>query len=99
MENWMNKTLFSITFMLFLSLPLFAQNPDGKNASLHVTPLWNWGNSTFSRATYIWSPPTQASDEQTVKTDEYGTLKYPYAFGISASIKIPPFVYFLDRRV
>lgn len=78
-------------FFLFLVLPimLFAQNPDGKNASLHITPLWNWGSATYIRSTFMWYPPTQASDAQIVGTYDYGTLKHPYAFGIHTSIKIP----------
>lgn len=74
---------------LFLSTFLFAQNPDGKNASLHVTPLWMWGKSDYQRVTNVWYPPTQASDMQTVKTTDFGILDHPYAFGINTMIKIP----------
>lgn len=83
----MKKIFIFIVFALFLTAK--AQNPDGQNASLHITPLFNWGSANFSRATYIWYPPTQASPEQTILTNDFGTFKHPYAFGISTTIKIP----------
>ncbi len=78
--------IFSVFVLCFTAK---AQNPDGQNASLHITPLFNWGSANFSRATYLWYPPTQASPEQTTLTNDLGTLKHPYAFGISTTIKIP----------
>jgi hypothetical protein len=83
----MNK--FILPSLLFISTSLFAQNPDGRNASVHITPMWNWGTGDYSRVTYVWYPPTQASDEQTVSTSDYGKVEYPYAFGLSATMKIP----------
>ena len=78
-----------LPFIIFIGTSLYAQNPDGQNASLHVTPLWNWGNANYSRSTFVWYPPTQASNEQSVTTNDFGVLKHPFAFGISTSIKIP----------
>lgn len=82
----MNR-MFFLTF-LFISI-LTAQNPDGKNASLHISPSWLKGTSDYQRVTSVWYPPTQASDAQSVTTTEWGTLEQPYAFGISAMMKIP----------
>ncbi|MEW6060320.1 MAG: hypothetical protein AB1600_00125 [Bacteroidota bacterium] len=78
-------------FFLSLLLPvaLCAQNPDGKNASLHITPSWLWGQADYQRVTAVWYPPTQASDAQSVQTIDDGILDHPWAFGISTIIKIP----------
>lgn len=75
-------------FFLFSSL-LLAQNPDGKNVSLHVSPSWLWGQSDFQHITKLWYPPTQVTDEFFVTTQNYGVTDYPFAFGINTSIKIP----------
>ncbi len=77
--------------VLLFILPGFAaaQNPDGKNVSLHLTPVWSWGSSDFTRSTALWYPPTQASPEQTVSVSEAGTLSQPLAFAVSTSLKIP----------
>jgi hypothetical protein len=80
------KKIFLFSWM---STILLAQNPDGKNASLHVTPTWLWGRAEYQRVTSIWYPPTQASDAQSVQTAEYGILDHPWAFGINTMIKIP----------
>lgn len=72
-----------------LTTMLFAQNPDGKNASLHITPSWLWGQADYQRVTAVWYPPTQASDAQSVQTTDYGILDHPWAFGINTMIKIP----------
>lgn len=68
---------------------LAAQNPDGKNASVHITPSWLWGTSDYQRVTSVWYPPTQASNAQAVTTTDWGTIDHPYAFGISAMMKVP----------
>ncbi|KAB2923806.1 MAG: hypothetical protein F9K22_07995 [Bacteroidetes bacterium] len=68
---------------------LCAQNPDGRNASLHVTPSWLWGTSDYQRVTGMWYPPTQASDAQTVYTTDLGLVDHPYAFGVNAMLKVP----------
>ena len=75
--------------LLFGVISVYGQNPDGKNVSLHVTPSWLWGQSDFQRITRIWYPPTQITDNFFVTTHNYGITNYPFAFGISTSIKIP----------
>jgi len=75
-------------FLLGSSL-LFAQNPDGKFASFHISPLWTWGSADFSRATTMWYPPTTASPEQSVYSTDAGSLANPLAFGFSSLFKIP----------
>lgn len=85
-ESVMKKICF---FLIVILLPLAAQNPDGKNASIHVTPSWLWGTADFQRVTSVWYPPTQASDAQVVQSTDWGTIDHPYAFGISTMMKIP----------
>ncbi len=75
--------------LLFGAAFLFAQNPDGKNVSLHITPSWLWGKSDFQRITKVWYPPTQITDEFFVTTQNYGIIDNPFAFGVNASVKIP----------
>lgn len=79
------------TFILciFLSHMILAQNPDGKNVSLHVTPLWMWGESNFQRITTVFYPQSFAFPDQYVPYDNYGIVKYPLAFGIHTQVKIP----------
>ncbi|MBI2428724.1 MAG: hypothetical protein HYV29_08015 [Ignavibacteriales bacterium] len=81
----MKKTFF----FFFLTTVTLAQNPDGKNASLHLSPSWLWGKSDYQRVTSMWYPPTQASDPQTVQTTDLGIVDHPFAFGINTMIKIP----------
>ena len=81
------KKLIALFFVF--TLFSFGQNPDGKNASLHLTPTWHWGKTNFTRATSNWYPPTQASPEQTVKIDDAGIIHNPIAFGFNTMIKIP----------
>lgn len=83
----MKRILFFSIILLYSTL--HAQNPDGRNVSLHVTPLWMWGDANFQRVTSVWYPPTQASDMQTVQSTNYGIENYPLAFGIHTEIKIP----------
>ncbi|MFA6540901.1 MAG: hypothetical protein WCT99_04800 [Bacteroidota bacterium] len=79
-----------IIFLLSIAAGILsAQNPDGKNVSLHLTPLWMWGNADFHRQTRVWYPPTQASDAQTVLSNNYGVADYPLAFGFQTEIKVP----------
>lgn len=80
------------TFGLLLCLVtplLFAQNPDGKFASLQLSPSWMWGSTNFSRTTSLWFPPTQASPEQSFPVADQGTIDNPIAFGFHTAIKIP----------
>lgn len=78
-------------FFLFCisSLVLFGQNPDGKFASVHLSPAWMWGSTNYSRTTINWYPPTQASPEQSFPINDAGQLKNPIAFGFQTMIKIP----------
>lgn len=79
-----------IIFLLSIAAGILsAQNPDGKNVSLHLTPLWMWGNADFHRQTGVWYPPTQASEAQTVTSNNYGVVDYPLAFGFHTEIKVP----------
>lgn len=77
-----------LLFFLFSSV-LFAQNPDGKNVSLHFTPSWGWGKVDFQRTARVWYPPTQISDEFFVTTENYGVTKFPLAFGMQTVVKVP----------
>jgi hypothetical protein len=67
----------------------FGQNPDGKNASLHLAPVWTWGSADYARSTAVWYPPSQASNEQSVLSYDQGTLSRPFEFGFSSSLKVP----------
>lgn len=82
------KKLPLFLFVMFVGT-VFGQNPDGKNVSLHLTPLWMWGSSNFQRVTSVWYPPTQASEAQSVTSTNYGIVNYPYAFGVATQVKIP----------
>jgi hypothetical protein len=73
----------------FVPLTAYGQNPDGKNASLHLSPIWTWGSSDYSRMTTIWYPPTTASPEQTVINSDAGTMTNPFAFGFSTLFRVP----------
>lgn len=66
-----------------------AQNPDGKNVSLHLTPLWMWGSSKYKRITSVWYPQSYISDAQTVTSSNYGIADNTVGFGIATEVKIP----------
>ncbi len=96
------KNMF--VFFLFSSM-IFAQNPDGKFASLHLTPSWQWGNADVDRNTTIWLPDAMSYPAQFTTNQYFGTIHYPYAFGIHALMKIPTtsfltmsFSYSLNQR-
>lgn len=91
MEKIFRSTICRKAAFVIFSLPaiLFAQNPDGRNVSLHVTPSWLWGTSDYQRVTSVWYPPTQASNAQSVPTYDYGIVDHPFAFGVHTTIKIP----------
>ena len=78
-------------FFTIFAASLFAQNPDGKNVSLHVTPLWHWGNSKYSSTSFVYYPEQMQLPEQVVTSFNKGTIEYPYAFGMHALIKVPAF--------
>lgn len=77
------------TLLFFITLFSFGQNPDGKNASLHISPTWLLGTSTFTRSTTIWYPQSQVGPEQSVLSSDAGTIHNPVAFGFNTMIKIP----------
>jgi len=78
-----------ISLFLVASSILFAQNPDGKNASLHLTPSWQWGNTAIDRNTTVWLPASMSYESQYTTNQYSGTIHYPYAFGIHALLKMP----------
>lgn len=98
----MNKI---IAVFLMAVVTVFAQNPDGKFASLHLTPSWQWGNAQVDRNTTIWLPDAMSYPAQFTTNQYSGTMRFPYAFGIHASMKIPTtsyltmsFSYSLNQR-
>jgi len=77
-------------FLIFIFAgTLSAQNPDGKNVSLHLTPVWMWGSSKFNRVTTVWYPQSYISDAQSVTSTNYGIADNTIGFGIATQIKIP----------
>lgn len=78
-----------IFFFFCLPAMLIAQNPDGKYASIHVSPSWLWGSSNFQRLTTVFYPQSFTNAEQYIPYDNYGIVKYPLAFGIRTQVKIP----------
>ncbi len=75
--------------LCIVTLYCYGQNPDGTFASFHISPSWMWGSTSFSRATSIWYPPSLASPEQTVVSNDTGLLKNPIAFGFNTMFKLP----------
>lgn len=67
----------------------YGQNPDGKFASLHLTPSWQWGKADINRNTSVWLPDAMSYPAQYTTNLYSGTLRFPYAFGIHAQIKVP----------
>ncbi|NUN69032.1 MAG: hypothetical protein HUU02_04925 [Bacteroidetes bacterium] len=67
----------------------FGQNPDGKNSSLHLTPTWYWGSASVDRNTSIYLPDTQSYPGQVTTNKHYGTMDFPFAFGMTAALKVP----------
>lgn len=67
----------------------FGQNPDGKNSSLHLTPTWYWGSASVDRNTTIYLPDTQSYPGQFTTNKHYGTMDFPFAFGMTAALKVP----------
>lgn len=82
----MKILLITIATMIGIA---FGQNPDGKNSSLHVTPSWYWGSASIDKNTTIFLPSTQSYPSQYTTNPHYGTLDFPYAFGIAAALKVP----------
>lgn len=78
-----------ILLSFFLLSYAAAQNPDGKNVSIHLTPTWGWGKEDFQRTARLWYPPTQITDEFFVTTQNFGVTKFPLAFGMHTMVKVP----------
>lgn len=87
----MKHTVFLLMAILFICSSVFAQNPDGKNVSLHLTPVWNWGSANYSSTTNVYYPEQYQLPAQTISSNNKGTAEYPFAFGINALVKIPTF--------
>jgi len=87
MESSMPKIAFVLMVLFCGSLK--AQNPDGRNASLHFTPSVQWGNANYDRYSPVFYPPTQISNSYFVTVRDTGAVKYPSMFGIDVILKIP----------
>jgi len=81
------KTLFAL--LCIITVCTFSQNPDGKNASLHLTPSWQWGSASIDRNTSVWLPTSLNYEAQYTTNPHAGTMHFPYAFGVHAMMKIP----------
>lgn len=77
-----------ILLLIFTASFASAQNPDGKNVSLHLTPVWNWGDANYSQSTNVYYPNGLGSVES-ILSEEKGLVKYPLMFGLHTQIKIP----------
>ncbi|MCK9409964.1 MAG: hypothetical protein WCX28_10960 [Bacteriovoracaceae bacterium] len=84
----------NLTILCVIVGTALGQNPDGNAASLHLSPVWTWGSTDYYRTTSIWYPPTQASPEQAVMSEDEGSISNPIAFGFSTLLKIPASSYF-----
>jgi hypothetical protein len=80
---------FLTAFILFSAGALYAQNPDGHNASLHITPSWFWGTANYDRYSPLLVPQTQVTDSYFVTVRDTGTTRYPTTFGLDVMLKIP----------
>jgi hypothetical protein len=83
----MKKTV--LVTLVFICGSLQAQNPDGRNASLHITPTLPWGNGNFHRNSIMISPQTMVTPTQFFIYSDTGQINYPTAFGINVMLKIP----------
>jgi hypothetical protein len=80
---------FLVAFLLFSAGSLYAQNPDGHSASLHITPSWLWGTADYDRYAPYYIPATQVTDPRWQMIRDTGTTWYPAEFGIDLMLKIP----------
>jgi hypothetical protein len=80
---------FLIAFLFFSSGSLYAQNPDGHSASLHITPSWLWGTADYDRYAPLLVPQTQVTPSSFTTVRDTGTTRYPATFGIDVLLKIP----------
>jgi hypothetical protein len=81
--------IYIVIFFVFIAVSLKAQNPDGKYASVHVTPAWLWGDANYSRNISIWYPESMSYPAQTIVNKESGPMQFPYAYGVSVLLKVP----------
>jgi hypothetical protein len=75
--------------LLLISVSVKAQNPDGRNASLHITPSWLWGSANYIKNTPVFYPATMSYDAQIYSNPDNGLLTYPHMFGVNVMMKIP----------
>ncbi|MCX6123044.1 MAG: hypothetical protein NTX44_15635 [Ignavibacteriales bacterium] len=80
---------FIVAFLLCSAGSLYAQNPDGHNASLHITPSWLWGTADYDRYAPLFVPSTQVTDSYFTTVRDTGATRYPAAFGLDVMLKIP----------
>jgi hypothetical protein len=78
-----------VAFLLCCAGSLYAQNPDGHSASLHITPSWLWGTADYDRYTPLLVPQTQVTSSYFTTVRDTGTTRYPASFGIDVMLKIP----------
>ena len=78
-----------LLILFFLSANLYAQNPDGKFASVHITPSWLWGSATLNSNTSVYLPESMSYPGQYSINSHSGIMNYSPAFGIDAMVKIP----------
>ena len=81
------KKIFLVLSICVIST--YGQNPDGKFASLHLTPSWQWGKADIDRNTTIWLPDAMSYPAQFTTNQYSGIVRFPNAFGIHALIKVP----------
>lgn len=80
------KRILIVLTVLFCGL-LKAQNPDGRNASLHITPSWLLGNADYERITPTIIP--QGIGYINANIRDAGVVKYPAAFSLDLMLKVP----------
>jgi hypothetical protein len=81
--------IFIVILLLFLGVPVKAQNPDGRSASLHITPSWVWGSANYFRNIPLGSSQTMVTLPASSVSNDTGVINYPSAFGIDVMLKVP----------
>jgi hypothetical protein len=87
MELPMKKAV--LVLMVLFCGSLRAQNPDGRSASLHVSPSVLWGSADYERYAPVFIPQTQVTNSYFTTLRDSGVVQYPSAFGIDVMLKIP----------
>ncbi|RPI05770.1 MAG: hypothetical protein EHM64_05395 [Ignavibacteriae bacterium] len=80
---------FLILLLVCSTGTLYAQNPDGHGASLHITPSLLWGTANYDRYAPLLVPQTQVTPSYFTTVRDTGIVHYPSAFGIDVMLKIP----------